>query len=349
MNIQKMITEKDYRMLDKVSYSSLKTFDNSRLDFYKEFILKEKVDKKDGDDLIRGMVVECLLYEPHLFEEKFYVSCVGEIPKEGTNMHKFVKALFKKTKKFSERGVVGKDFQELMVDTYNEVGIKQPKVDKFISEFVESDAMQWYTEMRMEESKPVISIQMADAGERIVKSLKECKSFRAITEDVDDQTVQVLYQHIIQYEYCGLEMKSMVDQMIIYHRNKTIQPYDLKCTWNVEDFESNYLKNKYYIQAGLYNIALNNWKKEKGIEEYNVLPMKFIVCHSINSLQPLIYSLSHEDTMKAINGFTHRGKYYRGVHNIANDLAWALKYGIWNISPDNFGNGNQCKLEVKYE
>lgn len=350
MNIQrKKMTERDYRMLEKVSYSSLKTFDNDRMAFYKEFILKEKVERKENDDMLRGMVVECLLYEPHLFDEKFYISCVGELPNEGTNLYKFVKMLFKKTKNGCAEGFVENKFEDLMVETYKEVGIKSPKIDKFLDEFVESDAMQWYREMRMDGCMTVISSQMADSAERIVKGLKECKAYQQITSEVDGQTVEVAYQFAIEYEYEGIEMKSLVDQMIIDHRTQTIQPYDLKCSWSVEDFTTNYLKMKYYIQAGLYDVAIRSWLDAKGMKGWKVRPMKFILCHSIGSLQPLIYSLSTVDVMMAMTGYTYRGRQYKGVRDIVQDLKWALESEIWNISRENWQFINQCKLDIKYE
>jgi hypothetical protein len=135
----------------------------------------------------------------------------------------------------------------------------------------------------------------------------------------------------------GHQFKSMMDKMIIDHENKTIEVYDLKCTWSVENFlEEYYLYRRAYIQAFLYYTATLHFKNSiLEIKDYYVHPPRFIVCDSTNYYNPLIYKLSTGDLLNAYEGFTYKNREYRGVGSLIKDLKWAIENNIWNISREN--------------
>jgi hypothetical protein len=131
----------------------------------------------------------------------------------------------------------------------------------------------------------------------------------------------------------------MLDKVVIDHDKKTIQPYDLKCTWSVENFyEEYYLYRRAYIQAYLYNEAAKSLTLDADGElyGYTVIPPKFIVCDSTNYYNPLIYTLDYVDLENAYNGFEHKGKKYAGVKALIQDLKWAVENDVWNISRQNY-------------
>ena len=133
----------------------------------------------------------------------------------------------------------------------------------------------------------------------------------------------------------------MFDKMIIDHHERTVQVYDLKCTWSVENFyEEYYLYRRAYIQAYLYYMAAISQTQnvENPIYGYVVAQPRFIVCDSTNYMSPLIYTLSDSDIMEAYNGFEHKGRKYPGVKSIIEDLKWAVENNIWNISRENYIN-----------
>ena len=133
--------------------------------------------------------------------------------------------------------------------------------------------------------------------------------------------------------------KSMMDKVIIDHEEKTIQVYDLKCTWSVENFyEEYYLYRRAYIQAYLYYCAAEQIRMENDSEksDYEVLPPRFIVCDSTNYYSPLIYTLTKKDLVDAFEGFEHKGRKYTGVKELIEDLIWAQENDTWNISRKNY-------------
>jgi hypothetical protein len=136
------------------------------------------------------------------------------------------------------------------------------------------------------------------------------------------------------YDVSGHKFKSMMDKVIVDHNEKTIQVYDLKCTWSVENFyEEYYLYRRAYIQAYLYFFAAKHHFVEL---DYHILDPIFIVCDSTNYYQPLIYTLDEFDMEDAHNGFVHKGRTYPGVKDIIKALIWCKGTGIWNISHKNY-------------
>jgi hypothetical protein len=109
-----------------------------------------------------------------------------------------------------------------------------------------------------------------------------------------------------------------------------------------------YLYRRAYIQAFVYFRAakkLAEILEEETGEDYEVLPIKFIVCDSINYYSPLIYELSDYNIAEAYTGFEYKGYEYQGVAEIIKDLKFALRENIWNISRENYENLGRVRLK----
>jgi hypothetical protein len=178
-----------------------------------------------------------------------------------------------------------------------------------------------------------------DNAERIVQELRTNHVTATIVNLVNSARWTVLNQlQVTGYYVEGMEFKSMMDKVVIDHDNKTIQVYDLKCVWAVEGFyEEYYLYRRAYIQAFLYytaTIRLMNTTEE--LRGYRVEQPKFIVCDSINYMNPLIYTLTDNDLMAAYSGFEYKGRTYPGVKSIIKNLEWAIENNVWNMSRENY-------------
>jgi hypothetical protein len=141
------------------------------------------------------------------------------------------------------------------------------------------------------------------------------------------------------YTIDGHLFKSMLDKVVIDHKEKTIQPYDLKCTWSVENFyEEYYLYRRAYIQAFLYYHAMIHLASDPDSPyyKYKVEYLKFIVCDSTNYYQPLIYTLDDYDMVNAYKGFILKERKYPGVQDLIAALTWCIQTNTWNISHKNY-------------
>ena len=339
-------TEANYRAKAIDSSSSLKEFSMDRKKYYRKDILGESVEDKDTQAATIGRVVETLLLEPHLFDEKFYMSACATAP-TGL-MLAFVEALYKFTKEATDdNGNVTRSFEDISKDAYTESGFKI-KYDAVIGKFVGSDAEIFYNEIRKVRSQnlTVITTEDVSNAEKIVEELRNNPVTKDVVNLVSSPRYTVHNQLQVEgYEVDDHKFKSMMDKVIVDHEQRTIQVYDLKCTWSVENFlEEYYLYRRAYIQAYLYFWAAFKFRDDYKLDGYRVDPPMFIVCDSTNYYNPLIYTLSHGDLEDAYNGFTHKNREYVGVQDLIEDLKWALENNVWNISRENSINNGLVNI-----
>lgn len=340
-------TEANYRAIYLDSSSSLKEFSLDRKKYYNKYILNERVEDEENKAATMGRLVETLLMEPHEFDGRFYMSSCMSSP-TGL-MLAFVEALYSHTKEATDEfGNVNRTFEEISKDAYADSGFKI-KYDAVISKFVGSDAEIYYNEIRQVRSKglTVVTTEDVSNAEKIVESLRTNEITSGVVNLVSSVRWGVTNQMQIEgYSVDGHLFKSMIDKVVIDHEKKTIQVYDLKCTWSVENFYSEYyLYRRAYIQAYLYHRAAKEILKAEDLGDYAVLPPRFIVCDSTNYYSPLIYALSDKDLWDAYEGFEYRGRTYPGVKDLIQDLTWALENNVWNISRKNHMNGGIVNLK----
>lgn len=333
-------TEAVYRAILLDSSSSLKEFSMDRKKYYNKYYLGKNVEDKDSQAAIMGRLVETLLMEPDEFDKRFYMSACVSSPTE--LMLSFVEELYKYTiDATDEFGNVTRTFEEISRDAYSSSRFKI-KYEAVIQKFIGSDAEIYYNEIRKVRANnlTVVTSQDVTHAENIVSELRNNFATKDIVNLVNSSRYSIYDQLQVEgYEVDGHLFKSMMDKVIVDHQEKTIQPYDLKCTWSVENFyEEYYLYRRAYIQAYLYYYATKHLTLDENNElyGYTVRPLQFIVCDSTNYYNPLVYTLSDEDMKDAYEGFVHKGKYYPGVKYLIDELKWAMDINIWNISKNNY-------------
>lgn len=340
-------TEATYRAKAIDSSSSLKEFSMDRKKYYRKYILGEDVDDKDTQAATMGRIVETLLMEPELFDERFYMSSCVSAP--SGLMLAFVEALYKFTKEATDdAGNVTRSFEEISKDAYVESGFKI-KYEAVISKFVGSDAEIFYNELRKVRGMnlTVVTAEDVSNAEKIVEELRNNPVTKDVVNLVNSPRYSVYNQLQVEgYTLDNHEFKSMMDKVIVDHEEKTIQVYDLKCTWSVENFlEEYYLYRRAYIQALLYyKAAIHFMNNNEELRGYRVEPPRFIVCDSTNYYNPLIYTLTDKDLEDAYNGFTHKNREYSGVSKLIKDLQWAIENNTWNISRENSINNGLVNI-----
>lgn len=340
-------TEASYRAIEMNSSSSLKEFSLDKKKYHRRYILGEKTEDKDTQAATTGRVVETLLLEPEEFDNRFHMSSCAKAP-TGL-MLDFVNALYSHTASATnEHGQITRNFEDIAKDAYVDSGFKI-KFDAVLAKFAGSDAEVYYNELRIVKAKGLTVVTTEDVtnAEKIVTELKTNNTTAEIVNLINSARCEVFNQFQIEgYEVDDMQFKSMFDKLVIDHDNKTVQVYDLKCVWAVENFyEEYYLYRRAYIQAYLYWTACNKIKEELDITEYHVEYPKFIVCDSTNYMHPLIYTLNSDDLDDAYNGFEHKGRKYPGVKELIIDLKWAIDKDVWNISKKNSEIGGVVTLK----
>ena len=337
-------TEAVYRAILLDSSSSLKEFSMDRKKYYNKYYLGKNVEDKDSQAAIMGRLVETLLMEPDEFDKRFYMSACATSPTG--NMVTFVENLYRETIDATDDfGNITKTFEEISKAAFADCGYSgkgNGSYENIIKKFIGSDAEIYYNEIRKVRANnlTVVTSQDVTHAENIVSELRNNFATKDIVNLVNSSRYSVYNQLQVEgYEVDEHLFKSMMDKVIADHQEKMIQPYDLKCTWSVENFyEEYYLYRRAYIQAYLYYYAAKHLTLDENSElyGYKVNPIQFIVCDSTNYYNPLLYTLSDEDMKDAYEGFIHKGKSYPGVKYLIDELKWAMDMNIWNISKSNY-------------
>lgn len=339
-------TEAQYRAVKMDSSSSLKEFSTNRKKYHKKYILNEQVEDEDSKAAVTGRVVETLLLEPEEFDSRFHMSVVSSAPT--AMMLDFVEALCKHTLACTnEDGVVTRAFEDLTRDAHADSGFKI-KLDAVLGKFLGTDAEVYFKEMVEVRRRglTVVTMQEVDNATKIVEELKTNDFTAPIVNLVKSARYDVHNQ--IQIEGYSVDehlFKSMMDKVVIDHEKKTIQVYDLKCTWSVEGFfKEYYLYRRAYIQGYLYWRGIRHAFADLMREGYTALYPAFIVCDSTNYTAPLVYQMSDINMNDAASGFEYKGTQYPGVASLIEDLKWAIENNKWNVSRENYLNNGVVKL-----
>lgn len=343
-------TVSEYRKLDVNSYSSIKEFIKNRNTYYKKYILKEYTEDKPNFDMVMGSLIDNLIFTPLEYDEHFAVTSVQE-PKP--QMLDFCNILYRKTLEYTREGIVTKDMQDLLMDTYLEAAWNGETAIRFkgktfekVIEMFQKDGEAYYEELRKNTGKEVISLGMLANAEKAVDLIKN--NFVTYELFTKREGVDVYQQEPIEFEYRGIKLKCLPDHFEVHHNEKIIKPYDLKCTWQVEEFAYNYIKNRYDIQNGLYNEGIRQWAKSK-YPDYIIEPMRFITVDATGVTNPLIHETTYEDMENAFTGYEINGKRYIGINEAIDGIKWANDTSNWSMSKEAFEQKGIMKLNINYD
>lgn len=333
------IGERTYRQLDALSQSMIKDFYDDRKKFYKKYILNEEIEEETTQAVKMGNLVDCLLLTPEDFDNKFFMSICVVRPTE--KMLAFTIALAKYTREATDsEGIVREEFAALAEKARLAADFKWD-LSRVLEGFIGKDAQKYYEELRAVSGsgKMVVTANDIDHANRIVTAIRTGEfTAEVMNLHLQDHTDVYNQLAITGFVVEGRPFKGLLDFLEVNHAEKYLQPWDLKAVWALEEFYTEYyLKRKGYLQAVVYDLACTHLRNTE-YEGYEVRPMKFLVCDSINYYNPLVYELIVQDLLDGFRGFTYRGKSYKGLIQLTKELNWHMDTNIWGMSMDNYLN-----------
>ena len=157
------------------------------------------------------------------------------------------------------------------------------------------EAWEYWEDLKASEGKQVLSQEENDLISQIVMSIRTNPTTSKYFETSKD--IEILDQLAIYFSYCGIDCKALLDRVIVDHKNKTIQPIDFKTMGDQTIyFPKSLRQRKYNIQAAFYTEALKYFieRDDKTLQDYKILPFKFIVESTVNPGKPLVFTCSNE-------------------------------------------------------
>ena len=287
-SISWQVTESEYRNDPALSYSTLARY--SREGFDK---LDNLFDHIDTPSLTFGSAVDALITGGQEEFDKNFI--VAEFPTVKDSIAKIVKELFDTYCQEYRR-------LNLIPDTHiitlsEQMGFQLNWKPETRAKVIKEQGSEYYTLMYVAQGKKILDTEtkiMVDSAVRVLKESDSTK-FYFESDNPFDNSIQRFYQLKFKAKFSGIEYRCMSDLIVVDHKNKTIQPIDLKTSGHPEwDFFHSFLAWNYQIQARLYwRIIQYNVINSEDFRDYKVLPYLFIVVNK-TTLTPLVWKF--EDT-----------------------------------------------------
>ncbi len=352
------ISEQEYRKISNaLSYSNIKLYDTDREAFYRECILQEPRKEKQTSAKLMGSLIHCLMAgEEGQFDSKFHLQ--QSLPlSETTHMYELVESLYARTlQSMNSEGIQQDSFETIFSDAVQrtqcnaageQIRFKKKSQEQILQLFQEQGEM-IYKEKLDCIGKQLVNVYQIEQAERNITKLKTHPFSRDYANLEITDTIEVYNELPVLFNIDGVPCKSMPDRLAVDHEKKVIETIDWKSSHDNEDPTGQYLKYGYYIQAALYQYAIQQWAIQHDLKGYEVPPILFIYCDTNGWADPIRYRLKQEDVERAWRGFRFRGYRYSGVTELMDSIAWSNDNGIWSTTKEISENNGEIKCNIAY-
>ena len=278
------VSEETYRADSALSYSTLAKFERGGFNE-----LEHLFDKVESPSLTFGSAVDSLITGGETeFNERFLVA---EFPSISDNLIQIAKTLH------ARYGETHRSVDMISDNILAEVGKEcdfyaNDKYANYRVKLIKENCNEFYNLLYLSIGKTVLDTQTYSDVLRAVEALKTSENTRIYFNGNDPFTpeIEMLYQLKFKAVLSGIEYRCMFDGLRVDHKNKTIQPIDLKTSFKKEwDFYKSFIEWNYQIQNRLYYRILQEViKKDDYFKDFKILPYKDIVVNRY-TLTPLVW------------------------------------------------------------
>lgn len=316
------ISESEYRGLSMPSYSLLKRIDESgprALKYSKKY---------DSEAIDFGSLLDCKLLCPSEFDNKFYFDATE---KPTAQLLELADALFNGLQpeliSADDIDLFKKDNFQLVFDKISQLSLFGSIKDqeKIVARF-NTDLFWNYIQAKIDSNGKTVftpdTLSECTGAEMILKTHPNTAWIFNPSRDIE-----ILTQVMIVTEVNGVQVKTMMDIVIVDNLNRTVTPYDLKATdMHMPAFKHHFVKMGYYLQGSLYKEALSNWMRDELQLGYALEDFKFIV-YSRSDKFPFIWNMGSEWHKKGLYGFENvYGEKEKGVCELLNDYMFYSRH-----------------------
>ena len=351
-----------YRAINALNASAIKLFDRDRNAFYREFVLGEKRKDKKSDSIVLGNLVDFALSDCNgnteefesRFHEKFFLMSV----KRGSGqMFDLADEIYKITLQHTdEEGNITTEFFERLSEAFTicqQAGSFKGKTIEWVVEKWENDPAAVYFGSMIENlGKTVIDEWMLEKAKKCIENVVTDENVGILFRHHPQNTsIENLGKYVIQTEYQGYDCKCEIDKLIIDHDLKLIIATEIKTNWDIEDgFEYTVSKLRYDLAAIFYKNCIIQWMntERKDLQGYQVEFQFLTVDTSPQNLRPLVRPVSAIDMQNFYYGYKIRGKRYKGLFELMQEIKWCSTNQIWNISKEAYENNSVLPLNMNY-
>ena len=331
--ISLQITEPEYRQLPELSYSTLSTYESLGYNG-----LDHLFDKKESPSLTLGSCVDAILTGG---EEEFNrLFFVGDFPSLGDKEAQIVNYVFQNYGQ--GYGSMQSIPATYILDSCNTFEFQKNWKDETRVKVITERCSQYYQLLSQASGKTVINLDTYEQVQNCVRALREAPATCGYFAENDEMSpIRRYYQLKFKAVLDGVGYRNMADLIVVNYEKKKVYPIDLKTSLSCYewDFEQNFLKWHYYIQARLYwRIIRANMDKDEYFKDFSLEDYRFIFVNP-KSLTPLVWEFPLTKTVGTL--VDDRGNEIRDPFEIGKELQ-----GYLNLRPPVPNGINQDGVNV---
>ena len=277
------ISEPEYRQMPELSYSTLSTYET--LGFSG---LDHLFDKKESPSLLLGSCVDSILTGGEDEFNRLYV--VADIPALGDKPLQIADYLFEN---------YGSNYNTLenipatyILEAANVFEYqKRWRDDNRVKDITEKCSPYYNVKVQVKD-KTIVDMITYESILACVRALRESPATRGyFAEDDEMSPIRRYYQLKFKATFDDVGYRNMADLLVVDYEKKVVYPVDLKTSLSCAewDFEMNFKKWHYYIQARLYwRIIRANMDADEYFKDFQLDDYRFIIVNP-KTLTPLVW------------------------------------------------------------
>jgi len=289
-DISWQVTEEVYREDKALSYSTLARFE--REGFNK---LNSLFDKVITPSLTFGSIVDSLITGTiSEFYDRFYI--IGDLGDISETQKSIVSLLFDRNPNADTLNGISNDS---ILEACKELNYGNTWKDITKINLIRTNGIKYYKSLKDSNGKTTITTEEYLLAKKCVDALKASESTKFFFFDNPFDESNSYIERLYQLKFKGedeeghIPYRCMIDLVVVDHKNKTIQPIDLKTSSHFEyEFPESFLQWGYQIQARLYyRLLAQNVNRDPYFKDFKILDYKFIVINKAN-LMPLVWDFN---------------------------------------------------------
>ena len=316
-----------YRQVDALSYSILSKMVSHPMNLI-------AMEREETPSLTFGSLVDCLMFTPEEFDKRFTVT---DIRKPSGEMLKWFNA-------YLEIKVP----DSFVLTETDALILKARSVSGYNSNLLEKTALARFHS----ECDAYLNV-LAGAGDTLIIPTEEYNRAATFVSRLfnnefvkhyfnnAEKGVYTEFQKDIYFEIQGMPAKSLLDGVLFDEENGCITPFDLKTTSEpLMNFEYEFLKWKYYIQAALYKYGL-----QQVYPNYLIKDFRFIVINDWE--EPMIWKVSeHHYQFFLQGGYLRSGRHITGLFDLVDQYKWHMQTKRFDYSKSVYDSGGVGDIDL---
>lgn len=282
-DISWLVDEPTYREDSALSYSTLSTYES--LGFSG---LDHLFDKKESPSLLAGSMVDTILTGGEdEFNSQYFVA---DFPSLGEKEQKIADYLFNQfSGSYDSFGNIPATY---ILDAANVFEFQKNWKDDTRVKVLSERCFQYYQLKYQAFGKTIVDAATFEDVKNMVIALREAPATSGyFAEDDEMSPIRRYYQLKFKATFDGVGYRNMADLLVVNYEKKKVYPVDLKTSLYTPewDFEQNFKKWHYYIQARLYwRIIRANMNKDDYFKDFSLENYRFIIVNP-KTLVPLVW------------------------------------------------------------